>query len=201
MKYCSQCGSRVSLRVPDGDSVPRHVCGTCGYVHYRNPRVITGCIAEWEGGILLCRRAIEPRRGFWTLPAGFMENGETVQQGAMRETWEEAGVHVDVEALFAAFTLPHINQLYMLFRGCLQRPEVAATAESLESALFGEADIPWNEIAFPVVRETLRLYVRDRAAGRFSVHVGDIVPEGPDFGRYQASMLSPIAAPDAHSER
>jgi ADP-ribose pyrophosphatase YjhB (NUDIX family) len=181
MNYCSHCGEAVTVRVPAGDNLPRHVCDACGAVHYQNPKIVVGCIPEWDDRILLCKRAIEPRLGLWTLPAGFMENGETVQQGAARETLEEARAEVSVGALYALFNLPHINQVYMLFRAQLQNLDFGPGAESLEVELMREEQIPWDDIAFPVISESLRLYYRDRSAGRFRLRSGAIerlpVPE------------------------
>ena len=161
MKYCSSCGASVSLRVPDGDNRERFVCTRCETIHYQNPKIVAGCIPEWNGKILLCRRAIEPRYGLWTLPAGFMENGETTEQAAMRETREEACARVNISALYSIFSIPHISQVYMLFRGELENGEYSAGTESLDCDLFGESDIPWDDLAFPVVRETLQRYFRD----------------------------------------
>lgn len=181
MKYCSQCGALVSLVVPAGDTMPRHVCSDCGTIHYQNPKVVVGCIPEWEGRILMCRRAIEPRYGFWTLPAGFMENGETVQQGAARETLEEARARVEISGLYTLFNLPHINQIHMLFRSQLLDLDFGPGAESLDVALVDQAQVPWDAIAFPVIEESLRLYFQDRAEGRFRLRSGDIVRiEGPE---------------------
>lgn len=154
--------------------MPRHVCAECGTIHYQNPKIVVGCIPEWGDQLLLCKRAIEPRYGLWTLPAGFMENGETVQQGAARETLEEAQAQVEVGALYALFNLPHINQVYMLFRARLRAPEYGPGAESLETQLMSESEIPWDEIAFPVIHESLQLYFRDRATGRFPLRTGSI---------------------------
>jgi ADP-ribose pyrophosphatase YjhB (NUDIX family) len=175
MKFCSHCGAPVLRRVPAGDNRARYVCEACETVHYENPKIVAGCLAEWEGRILLCRRAIEPRHGLWTLPAGFMENDETTLQAAMRETLEEAGARVALAGLYALFNLPHINQVYLMFRGRLLAPDYAPGAESLAVELFAEENIPWQQLAFPVVRETLRLYLRERRAGVFGAHVGDIV--------------------------
>ena len=175
MNYCSQCGKKVVLRVPDGDNAPRHVCDTCGTVHYQNPKIVVGCIPEWEDRILICKRAIEPRYGLWTLPAGFMENGETLQQGAARETLEEANARVEIGALYTLFNLPHINQVYMLFRSRLLDLDFSAGSESLEVALLEESQIPWDEIAFPVIHESLQLYYRDRISGEFPLRTGDMV--------------------------
>jgi ADP-ribose pyrophosphatase YjhB (NUDIX family) len=188
MKYCSECGSPVALSVPRGDDRLRHVCGACGTVHYQNPKIVVGCIPEWEDRILLCRRAIEPRYGFWTLPAGFMEKGETSQQGAARETLEEAGARVEVGGLYSLFNLPHIDQVYLLFRGRLLDLDFAAGEESLEVGLFAEAEMPWAELAFPVIKESLKLYFKDRTDGGFRQHSGDIVRLGGDMRRYRISI-------------
>jgi len=193
MKYCSQCGETVTVKVPEGDSLPRHVCAACGTIHYQNPKIVVGCIPEWDDRILLCRRAIEPRYGLWTLPAGFMENGETVQQGAARETLEEARARVEIGTLYTLFNLPHISQVYMLFRGRLLDLDFGPGSESLEVALVPESEVPWQEIAFPVIEESLLLYFRDRAEGAFPMRSGDILRlEGPDR-RYRLHMHEPAA--------
>ncbi|MGZ8156313.1 MAG: NUDIX hydrolase [Burkholderiales bacterium] len=176
MKFCSNCGAPVAFRVPPGDSLPRHVCDACNAIHYQNPRVVVGCIPEWEDKILLCRRAIEPRYGLWTVPAGYMENGETTFQGAARETLEEANARVEVGPLYAVFNIPHISQVYMLFRARLLDADFSAGAETLEAQLFSEADIPWNQIAFATVRQTLNHYYGDRKRGQFGFHMGTIEP-------------------------
>ncbi|MCA1979181.1 MAG: NUDIX hydrolase [Thiobacillus sp.] len=174
MNFCSECGSAVVLRVPDGDHLPRHVCPDCGTIHYQNPKMVVGCIPEWEDKVLLCRRAIEPRYGLWTLPAGFMENGETTREGAARETWEEAGARIEIGGLYTLFNLPHINQVYLMFRARLLDLDFQPGIESLEAKLFSEAEVPWDEIAFRTVRQTLELYFSDRRAGGFDFHFGDI---------------------------
>ncbi|HQU17121.1 MAG: NUDIX hydrolase [Chromatiales bacterium 21-64-14] len=180
MRFCSQCGAPVQRRVPAGDNLPRYICDHCQTIHYQNPKIVAGCIPEWRDRVLLCRRAIEPRYGLWTLPAGFMENGETSAAAAARETLEEARAVVQITQFFALFSIPHISQVYLMFRGELAVPEFAAGAESLEVALFEERDIPWDRLAFPVVRETLRRYCADRQRGNYQVHTGDIHPEpGP----------------------
>ncbi len=190
MKFCCQCSGVVELRVPDGDNRPRHVCNDCGMIHYQNPKIVTGCLPEWRDQVLLCRRAIAPRRGYWTLPAGFLENGETTQQGAARETEEEANARVDVYALYTTFNLPHIDQVYMFFRARLADLDFGPGEESLDVALFNEAQIPWDEMAFPAVAETLKLYFSDRARGEYRAHLGDIlrVP-GAGFRHYEVRML------------
>ena len=177
MKYCNHCGAPVVLRIPEGDTLPRHVCDACQTIHYHNPKMVVGCIPEWENRILLCRRAIEPRKGLWTLPAGFMENGETTAQGAQRETLEEANARVAVGDLYTLFNLPHIDQVYMMFRGCLLDLDFSPGSESLEVALFKEEEIPWEELAFLTIRETLKHYFNDRRTGTYPFHFGDILPE------------------------
>ena len=189
MKFCSHCGDPVRVLVPHGDNRPRHVCTRCGTVHYQNPKIVVGCIPEWEGKVLLCRRAIEPRYGLWTLPAGFMERGETTLAGAARETLEEANARVAVGPLYSLFNLPHIDQVYMLFRGRLLDLDFHPGEESLEVQLFAESEIPWDSLAFPVVKETLELYFRDRAAGRDGLRVGDIVREGAELRRYRVTLF------------
>jgi ADP-ribose pyrophosphatase YjhB (NUDIX family) len=174
MKYCSLCGSKLTKCIPVGDDRDREVCNDCGHIHYQNPKVVTGCLVEQDGKILLCQRAIEPRYGLWTLPAGFMENGETVEEGAARETREEAMADVEVIGLYTLFSLTHINQIYMLFRARFKSPEFAPGPESLDVKLVSEAEIPWDEIAFPVIEETLRLYFEDRKTGSFVPHLGEM---------------------------
>ena len=175
MKFCSCCGSTVVIRIPKGDNMPRHVCDNCDTIHYLNPKVVNGCVAEWEGKILLCKRAIEPRYGYWTLPAGFMENGETTWEGAARETYEEACAQVSDLTLYGIFNLPHINQVYVMFRGQVVDGQAAPGSESLEVDFYSEEDIPWGELAFPVVKETLELYFADRKRGAFTTKLGDII--------------------------
>ncbi|MBT8420687.1 MAG: NUDIX hydrolase [Gammaproteobacteria bacterium] len=175
MKYCGNCGEPVSIRVPADDNRARHVCDACDTIHYVNPKIVAGCIPEYDGKILLCRRAIEPRYGRWTLPAGFMERGESTVEAAVRETWEEARAAVEVDSLFSLFSLPHISQVYIMFRARLLRNEYAPGPESLEVALFREEDIPWSEFAFPVIRRTMECYLDDKRNDRFQVHVGDVL--------------------------
>jgi ADP-ribose pyrophosphatase YjhB (NUDIX family) len=175
MNYCSHCGAPVSLKVPAGDNLPRHVCERCGTIHYQNPKMVVGAIPEWGDRILLCRRAIEPRSGLWTLPAGFMENAETTAQAAARETLEEACARIEVDAMFSLINVPHINQVHILYRARLLDLDFSPGTESLEVQLFDEADIPWDAIAFRTIAMTLRYYFADRKAGSYGFHVGDIV--------------------------
>lgn len=177
MKFCSACGSPVELRVPDGDTLPRHVCPACGEIHYRNPKLVIGCVAAWADRVLLCRRAIEPRLGLWTLPAGFMENGESTTQAAIRETLEEACAQVAIDDLFALVNLPHYDQVHLFYRGRLIGGVHAAGPESLETRLFAEDEIPWDELAFHSVRLCLEAYFADRRGGGFGFHEDDIRPE------------------------
>jgi ADP-ribose pyrophosphatase YjhB (NUDIX family) len=170
MKYCTQCAAAVEFRIPPGDTLPRYVCPNCGVIHYVNPKLIVGCIAQWQGEILLCRRAIEPRLGLWTLPAGFMENGETTKQAALRETLEEACARVDIDALFALISVPAINQVNVFYRASLVDTDFCAGPESLETRLFTEADIPWDQLAFRSIARCLEIYFADRRSGAFSVH-------------------------------
>jgi ADP-ribose pyrophosphatase YjhB (NUDIX family) len=179
MKFCPSCGAPVAYTVPAGDTLPRHVCTACNRIHYQNPRIVVGCIPELEGRILLCRRAIEPRYGLWTLPAGFLENGETLEQGAARETLEEARAEVEIEDLFTVYNLPHVNQVYVMFRARLLAPEFSAGAESLDVRLFSESQVPWQELAFATIRGTLMHYFDDRNANAFRVHVGTITHNVP----------------------
>ena len=181
MKFCSQCGAPVILRTPTGDNRPRHVCESCDTVHYQNPKIVAGCIPEWEGRILLCRRAIEPRYGLWTLPAGFMENHESAVAAAARETLEEANAVVEHLSLYSLYSLIHVSQVYLMFRGQLKDGQASAGEESLEVGLFTEAEIPWEEMAFTVVRETLQHYFADRQTGTFTLHVGDISLEAEHY--------------------
>lgn len=175
MKFCSECGSPVQLTIPVGDHLPRYVCTHCQTIHYQNPKIIAGCIAQWQGKILLCRRAIEPRYGLWTLPAGFMENHESTREAAAREALEEANAVVDDLTLYGLYTLPHISQVYLLFRGQLRNGYAHPGDESLEVALFAPQEIPWSELAFSSVEECLRQYVHECVSGEFGVHAADIL--------------------------
>lgn len=174
MKFCTSCGNSVSLKIPEGDDRERFVCTGCDLIHYSNPRVIVGCVPVYEGRVLLCKRAIEPRKNYWTLPAGFMENGETTQQGAARETWEEARARVSQLDLYRVFDVPYISQVYMFYRCELDQGEFGVGPESLDTALYTQDEIPWDEIAFPVVYETLREYFSDVDQGHFPVRVSAV---------------------------
>lgn len=172
INHCTHCGEKVSLTIPQGDNRDRHVCGACGLIQYQNPKVVCGCVPVWNTRVLLCRRAIEPRLGFWTLPAGFLENGETLQHGAARETMEEAGAAIVAQELYAIYSLPRVNRVYVLFRAQLTgEDKFSVGEESLEVRLFTEPEIPWSEIAFPVIRRTLQRYFAERQSGDFPVTV------------------------------
>jgi ADP-ribose pyrophosphatase YjhB (NUDIX family) len=174
MNFCTACGAPVALKIPAGDSLPRHVCGGCGAIHYRNPRLVVGALPEWEDRVLLCRRAIEPRHGKWTLPAGFMENGETVAAAALRETLEEACARVELGAMYTLISVPHIHQVHVIYRSRLLDLDFAPGAETLELRLFAEDEIPWDEIAFRTIAITLRHYYADRRSGCYGFHTEDI---------------------------
>ena len=169
MKYCSACGEAVSQRIPAGDDRHRHICDGCETVHYQNPCIIAGSLPVFEDRVLLCRRAIEPAYGYWTLPAGFMENGETTMEGAVRESREEANVALDTLELYTMIDIPHINQVYIFYRANISKAEFSPGIESLEVELFHEEDIPWSDIAFPSVKKTLEHFFADRKKGLFPV--------------------------------
>jgi ADP-ribose pyrophosphatase YjhB (NUDIX family) len=175
MNYCSHCGGTVQLRVPPGDNLPRHVCERCGTIHYQNPKLVIGALAVWQDRVLLCRRAIEPRYGRWTLPAGFMENDETTAQAAVRETLEEAGARIELGPLFTLINVPHINQVHLVYRARLLDLDFAPGEESLEVVLFEERNIPWDDIAFRSIALTLRYFFADRSQGAYDFHAGDIL--------------------------
>jgi len=180
VNYCSHCGSpRIERRIPEGDTLPRNVCAQCGTIHYENPKIVVGCLPEWQGKVLLCKRAIEPRLGFWTLPAGFLENGESVTEGAIRETVEEANARVEVADLYTMISLPQIHQVYMMFRARLTDLDFGPGPESLEVALFDEADIPWETLAFRTIARTLRNYFLDRKLGAYPLRISSLVRRPP----------------------
>ena len=162
------------MRIPPGDNLPRAVCTACGTIHYENPRLVVGCVPEWEGRILLCQRAIEPRRGYWTTPAGFMENGETLQGAAARESLEEAQARVEIGSLLSITHVLHAHQVHVNFRGRMIDGTFGVGSESLQVGLYHEADIPWRDIAFPSIEFALRSYIEDRRSGSEAVHYSDI---------------------------
>ena len=170
MSFCSQCGARLTVRVPPGDHLPRYLCEACGAVHYQNPRLVVGCVPEHAGRILMCRRAIEPRRGYWTVPAGFLENGETLQEGAARESREEAQVEVEIGSLLSIVHVLDAHQVHVFFRAHMRADAHGAGPESLETALVAAEDIPWADLAFPSTEFSLRRYLEDRAEQRETHH-------------------------------
>ena len=174
MKFCANCGAQVARRVPPGDTLERWLCDQCGEIHYQNPKLVVGTIPEHEGRLLLCRRAIEPRYGYWTLPAGFMENDETAGQAALRETVEEAGANVELGEPFSLISVPRVNQVHLFYRARLRSLEFKPGEETLEVAMVDEAAIPWDDIAFRTVATTLRLWLADRKRGAFIFHADDI---------------------------
>ena len=174
MKFCSACGALVARKIPTGEDRERWVCTVCNTIHYQNPRMVVGCIIEEQGKLLLCKRAIEPRYGYWTVPAGFLELGESTVQGAIRETYEEANARVEIDSLYALYNIPHSSQVYMLFRARLLDANIKAGAETLEVRLLAEAEIPWDDIAFASIRNALTHYYADRKAGEFKFHMGTI---------------------------
>ena len=174
-RFCCYCGSPTEMRIPEGDHLPRRICPACEAVHYENPRIVVGCVPEAEDGrILICLRAIEPRRGWWTVPAGFMENGETLRAGAARECQEEALAQVDVGALLAVVDIPEAHQVHVFFRAKLLSEDVGAGPESLDVRLVRPDEIPWEDIAFPSTEYTLQRYLEDRSSGADGHHFTEL---------------------------
>jgi ADP-ribose pyrophosphatase YjhB (NUDIX family) len=174
LNFCSVCGHAITLRAPEGDNRVRACCDQCGAVHYVNPKMVVGTVPIWGDQVLLCRRAIEPRRGFWTLPAGFLEADETAAAGAMRETDEEAGARVVLGPLFTMYDVVHVHQIHLFYLARLVDTDFAPGIESLEVRLFDEADIPWDELAFRTISATLKQFFEDRRRERFELHTGPI---------------------------
>ena len=168
--------------------MPRFVCGDCGTIHYQNPKIVVGCLPEFEQRVLLCKRAIEPRHGLWTLPAGFLENGESIFAGALRETLEEANARVEIGDLYTMISLPQISQIYVMFRARLLDLDFGPGPESLEVRLFEEHEIPWEELAFRTIGRTLRNFFLDRKLGAFPTRVSTLVRK-PSAARRQRSGL------------
>ena len=189
MKFCSECAHPVDLRVPEGDNRPRYVCAQCDVIHYQNPKLVVGSIPVWESGgalkILLCKRAIEPRYGYWTLPAGFMENEETTAQAAIRETEEEAGANVELGELFTLLNVAQVHQVHLFYLARLLDLDFAAGVESLDVQLFSEQEIPWDDLAFPTVRTTLELFFADRVKMR----------EGGSYGFHSRDLMRSMRMP------
>jgi ADP-ribose pyrophosphatase YjhB (NUDIX family) len=175
-RYCNICGNPTEKRIPPGDVLPRDCCKHCGAIHYENPKLVLGTLPVWEDKVLLCRRAIEPRLGFWTLPAGFMENNETTAQAAVRETVEEAGAHIELQDMYTLISVPLISQIHSIYRARLLDLNFAPGEETLEIRLFAEHEIPWNEIAFRTIALTLRHFFADRVEGYFPFRSLEIGP-------------------------
>lgn len=173
-KHCKACGSPVEYRTPADDNRERATCTVCGTIHYENPLNVVGTLPVWNDKVLLCRRAIEPRLGLWTLPAGFMELGETTEAGALRETDEEAGARVELQGLYSLLNVVKVGQVHLFYRARLLDTDFAPGPETLEAQLFSEAEIPWDELAFRTVRETLKHFFADRKRGQFSLLCADI---------------------------
>jgi ADP-ribose pyrophosphatase YjhB (NUDIX family) len=173
-KHCKACGAEVRYLVPADDNRDRAVCTACGNVHYENPLNVVGTLPVWDDQVLLCRRNIEPRYGFWTLPAGFMELGETAAAGALRETIEEAGARVEMQSLYTVLNVVRVGQVHLFYRARLLDTDFAPGPETIEAQLFREDQIPWEQLAFHTVRETLLRYFDDRRRGQFDVHCADI---------------------------
>jgi ADP-ribose pyrophosphatase YjhB (NUDIX family) len=188
MKFCSECAHPVALAVPEGDNRPRYVCTHCDAIHYENPKLVIGSIPVWERDgelkLLLCKRAIEPRYGYWTLPAGFMENAETTADAAVRETEEEAGANIEIGELFTLLNVKHVHQVHLFYLARLLDLDFAPGIESLEVKLFSEREIPWDELAFPTIRTTLELFFADRVKVR----------EGGSFGFHSQDIERPMRA-------
>ncbi len=172
MKFCSHCGSEVSFDFVEGDNRKRFVCTGCHTIHYTNPNVVVGALVHWGDKVLLCKRAIEPRYGYWNLPAGYLEDGEKSEEGAAREVWEEAGAEVVIEGVHAVYNLPQANQVYIHFIGELKDGIYSNGPESIETALFTEEEIPWNEMAFTSSYFALKRYFEDRRNGQRKTHLG-----------------------------
>jgi ADP-ribose pyrophosphatase YjhB (NUDIX family) len=186
MKFCSECAHPVVLSIPEGDNRPRYVCAHCSTIHYQNPKLVVGSIPVWEQDgkvqVLLCKRAIEPRHGYWTLPAGFMENNETTAEAAIRETEEEAGANIELGNLFTLLNVAHVHQVHLFYLAKLRDLNFEAGIESLDVRLFSEHDIDWDELAFPTIRKTLELFFADRLKVR----------EGAQYGFHSLDIVRPM---------
>ena len=162
MKYCPSCAGEIELSTPEGDHLPRHTCTLCGTIHYQNPKIVSGCLPFYEDKVLLCKRAIEPRKGFWTLPAGFMENNESTEDGALRETREEANAEVTLLHLYTLTSIVHVNQVQFLYLAEMNSKTFSPSIESEEVRLFSEEEIPWDHLAFQTINNALKYYFSDR---------------------------------------
>lgn len=195
LNFCSVCGHAITLRAPEGDNRVRACCDQCGAVHYVNPKMVVGTVPTWGDQVLLCRRAIEPRRGFWTLPAGFLEADETAADGAIRETDEEAGARIVIGPLFTMYDVVHVHQIHLFYLARLVDIDFMPGIESLEVRLFDEADIPWDELAFRTITATLRRFFEDRRRGRFDLHTGPIEVSSRTSGSSAPAHAAASASP------
>jgi ADP-ribose pyrophosphatase YjhB (NUDIX family) len=177
VKYCNQCGSKGTYRIPQGDDRLRFICDNCQTIHYQNPKLVVGCIPLWQDRLLMCRRAIQPRYGTWTIPAGFLEVGETVEEGAIRETYEETGATVEIIKPYALYNLSFIGQVYLIFLIRLVDSNSRTGYESLEVRLLEEHEIAWDELAFSVIRQVLQQYFKDTSKEIFNFYMDDITLE------------------------
>ncbi len=175
IKHCRACGGEVRYQTPADDNRDRATCTVCKTIHYENPLNVVGTLPVWHDKVLLCRRNIEPRRGLWTLPAGFMELGESSADGALRETIEEAGARIEMQGLFTLLNVVRVGQIHLFYRARLLDIDFAPGPETIEAELFDESEIPWSEMAFRTSRKTLELFFADRRAGAFGFHEADIV--------------------------
>lgn len=175
--YCQKCGNPTHKNIPELDHQLRDICTVCGFIHYQNPKIVVGALVTHQKQVLLCRRAIEPSYGRWTLPAGYMEIGETLEQGAMRECWEEAEAEINIEHLYCTYDIPHVGHVYMMFKSTLKNATFGVGDESLECRLFYEHEIPWQDLAFLTIAQTLRHYFNDCQQGIFPFHLETITPE------------------------
>ncbi|GAB6146299.1 NUDIX hydrolase [Desulfocicer niacini] len=176
INFCSSCGGTMEQAIPEDDEHVRAICTRCGFIHYLNPKMVVGCIPQWGEQVLMCRRNIEPGKGKWTLPAGYLENGETVEEGAARETLEETRARVNITGPCRLFNIPHVNQMYLMFRAELLSKEFGPTSESTHVALFSKENIPWDNIAFSVIRKTLEDFFEDRSQPPGSFKIKTILP-------------------------
>ena len=192
MKFCSECGGALERKIPPGDHLPRQVCTQCGTIHYRNPKVIVGCVPQApDGRILMCKRSIEPRLGLWTFPAGFLELSETSAQGAAREAQEEAGADVEIEDLLAVIDVPYVSQLYMIYRARMLGERYHPTNESSEVRLMREDEIPWTQIAFPTIWHSLKFFFEDRSKSRREIHTLELTykPKPPQLAEVSGAPI------------
>lgn len=172
--FCAQCGSQdLGLQRPAGDTHERLMCRACGYIHYVNPKIIAGCIIERDGKYLLCQRAIPPRPGTWTLPAGFMEGNETTEQAALREVWEESGVRAEILSPYSIFSVPRISEVYIIFRAIVLEDTGQYGPETQDCRFFAPDEIPWGAIYYPAIRQILERYIEERQAGVYGIYMGN----------------------------